>query len=111
MAKKLRMKSCDFCGNPFEPHDARQKYCSAACKQATYRRNVDSLVGSAWRQKAQIEAAVETKRNTLKEVTCPVCNRVFTAEIIRTQLTYCSAACKQKAYRKKRDARNNTPIC
>ena len=36
-------------------------------------------------------------------VRCPVCGHIFTRETVGRSGTYCSAACKQKAYRQRRN--------
>jgi hypothetical protein len=46
-------------------------------------------------------AVVEASNDSTKRVKCAVCGQWFTAESGRRPARYCSASCKQKAYRKR----------
>lgn len=37
--EELREFTCEICGKQYSPHRSTSKYCSAACKQAAYRKN------------------------------------------------------------------------
>lgn len=97
---------CQNCGRSMSWQ--KQKWCSDACKMQAYRRRKDSLVGSIERNAQRIKKSVETKQNTLKEVTCRICSKVFTIEQAKTNTIYCSNACSQKAYRQRRKSETTT---
>ena len=46
---------------------------------------------------------VEAEARSTRQATCPVCRQLFTQETVGRTGRYCSAACKQKAYRQRRD--------
>ena len=46
---------------------------------------------------------VEAESRSTRQLRCPVCRQFFTQEAVGRTGTYCSAACKQKAYRQRRD--------
>jgi len=87
---KYRIVPCG-CGHTFIAHDGRIKRC-ADCQARI-------------RQERQERCAVETPP---RSVTCSVCGQPLTAQR-RTKL-YCSRACQQSAYRKRRPkATEQTP--
>jgi len=95
----FRYKTCEMCEKPYKPARRDSRFCSDACKQKAYRRRTDPEVGSVHREKQRQTKIAITKRMTTKELNCEVCGRKLTVSIIRTNLRYCSDACKQKAYR------------
>ena len=97
-----RYKSCEMCGHSFKLVRDGSMYCSKKCKQAAYRRRVDPDVGSISREKQRQENIATTKQMTTKELDCAECGRHLHVSINFTNLMYCSAACKQKAYRKRK---------
>jgi len=46
---------------------------------------------------------VEAESRSTRRSRCPVCQQPFTREAVGRTGVYCSAACKQKAYRQRRD--------
>ncbi len=46
---------------------------------------------------------VEAETRSTRQRTCPVCQQLFTQETVGRTGRYCCAACKQKAYRQRRD--------
>jgi hypothetical protein len=46
---------------------------------------------------------VAVEARSTRQVTCPVCQQLFTQETVGRTGRYCSPACKQKAYRQRRD--------
>ena len=78
-------KACAFCGDAFKASRPRGKYCSQRCANDAY---------IAWRR-----MKMEQKRAKAK--TCILCSAPVLQGKGRIRL-YCSAACKQKAYRNRR---------
>ena len=81
---------CPYCGNAFYTCNNRQIYCP------------DTFIGTSCAVKAnqarQKAYRAEERKSTLQK-TCAVCGRTFTAK--KVDALYCSAACKQKAYRRR----------
>ena len=48
------------------------------------------------------DKVVATQTHAMRQTPCPVCQQLFTQERIGRTGRYCSAACKQKAYRQRR---------
>lgn len=92
-------KDCQFCGKLFRPARRDGRFCSQRCKQAAYRRRADPDVGTIHREKQRQTNIAITKQMTTKEVVCETCGRLLVVGVNHTNLMYCSAACKQKAYR------------
>lgn len=94
---------CEFCGSPL-PSGSRSsaRFCSVKCKQAAYRRRADPETGTIQREAERIRKSVQTKQATLIERTCGTCKHTFSVEATRINTEYCSAACKQKAYRQRK---------
>ena len=53
--------------------------------------------------KKLLEKVVEAESRSTRQSCCPVCQQSFTREAVGRTGVYCSAACKQKAYRQRRD--------
>lgn len=51
-----------------------------------------------------LEKVVEAESLSIRQLRCPVCQQLFTQESVGRTGAYCSAACKQKAYRQRRNA-------
>ena len=51
-----------------------------------------------------LEKVVEAESRSTRQSHCPVCQQPFTREAVGRTGVYCSTACKQKAYRQRRDA-------
>lgn len=51
-----------------------------------------------------LEKVVEAEARAFQHVRCPVCQQLFVQESRSRAGRYCSAACKQKAYRLRRNA-------
>ena len=79
-------RTCLRCGKVFYTRNQRQIYCPAT----------DS--GTSCALKANKERHQELRQAELKKV-CVVCGCTFTAK--KVDAAYCSAACKQKAYRRR----------
>lgn len=77
------------------------RFCSKKCKQAAHRRRIDPGVGTISRHEEGIKKAVETKQSTLIERSCAECGQELNRTVAQINSLYCSAACKQKAYRKR----------
>ena len=54
--------------------------------------------------KKLLEKVVEAESRSTRQSCCPVCQQSFTREAVGRTGVYCSASCKQKAYRQRRDA-------
>ena len=79
-------RTCLHCGKVFYTRNQRQIYCP------------DTGIGTNCALKANKERQQELRKAELKKV-CTVCGDTFTAK--KVDALYCSAACKQKAYRKR----------
>jgi len=106
-------KRCQECGAPLSPHGRMTlKFCSAACKQKAHRGTVavtdleggklaGRLPGPEPRVSvtpAQVDQALtEPQKRNRTRARCAGCRREF--QITRKDTKFCSAACKQRAYR------------
>ena len=97
----LPRSCCTYCG---KLHDGRGKYCSSACKQAAYRRRVDSEVGQPGRRSAGAHKATVTKHENVRLMHCQHCGAAIMISATESARMYCGAACKQAAYRARRKA-------
>ena len=92
---------CAYCGRRYDTGmnpgmngtgfftSTSKTYCSKRCKN---------------------DAAIRRRSRKPKErklATCPICGELFEAR--RKNMTYCSAACKQKAYRQRKNEQNSSP--
>lgn len=100
--KTVLYKICEMCGHGYQPARSDSRFCSDACKQKSYRRRVDPEVGSVHREKQRQTNIAITKQMTTKTLNCACCGRPLEVGINHTNLMYCSAACKQKAYRQRK---------
>lgn len=105
------MRFCEICNKPLTgiTTHARAKYCSDACKMAAYRRRKDPQTGSRARRKERAAHAVETMRWLVHEFNCECCGQLVRVSKMEALRTYCSDACKQKAYRQRRAAAKGDP--
>lgn len=96
---------CSSCGRPFHAQRSTAKYCSNACKQDAYRQR-NGLTSGLHPNDAHREAARRgaiTLAARYFEVTCQHCGRVVGADGNTVKnLKYCSDACSQAAYRKRK---------
>lgn len=93
---------CPVCGKPVILNKRRTTYyCSDACRQKAYRDRRTTPMERAITRKESAKKAVETKRSMDMHVTCVECERSFMVDLTRAATQYCSAACKQKAYRRR----------
>jgi len=53
--------------------------------------------------KALLNKVIEAQNRAIQETVCPVCQQSFSQEKVGRTGLYCSAACKQKAYRQRRN--------
>ena len=88
---------CRGCHNAFIPVKRNNIYCSDACKQKAYRDRKRLSVG------VDYGAATEKILYTLGRKTCRVCGNPLTWRGSGRRPTYCSNACRQKAYRRERE--------
>ena len=51
-----------------------------------------------------LEKVAEVEARSTSQSSCPVCQETFTRETVGRTGVYCSAACKQRAYRLRRNA-------
>lgn len=72
-----------------------------ACISDSLARTEDGLVEQEL--KSLLGKVVEAEQDSLRQLRCPVCQRSFSQECIGRTGDYCSAACKQKAYRQRRN--------
>lgn len=98
----MHYKTCIMCDKLFKPHRRDARFCSTACKQKAYRRRADPEVGSIHREKQRQTNIAITKQERVKTLTCAVCGATIRCSVLHTNLIYCSAACKQKAYRQRK---------
>ncbi len=54
--------------------------------------------------KKLLEKVVEGMTHSTRHARCPVCQQLFTQDVAGRTGIYCSTACKQKAYRQRRNA-------
>lgn len=92
-------EECGHCGATLT--DKRAKYCSAACKQASYRQR--NTQPGAWRTAPA--RAIETKQQQLIEFTCAHCGETRYRTGLQVGTLYCSDKCKMKAFRKRKKDR------
>jgi len=53
--------------------------------------------------KTLLNKVIDAQNRAIQETVCPVCQQSFSQEKIGRTGRYCSAACKQKAYRRRRN--------
>ena len=68
------------------------------CVSDVLRTQADDELQTIWTK------LVEAEANATYEAHCPVCQSWFTQDKVGRTGQYCSAACKQKAYRQRRSA-------
>lgn len=95
---------CWICGKHFQARRIDARYCSNACRQKAYRRKK----GSSSTMEEITAKRLFTKRHTGTMVECLFCGYKFSIDGTQGGKLYCSASCKQKAYRK-RVAERNAP--
>ena len=78
---------CLFCGNIFDSYSMKSRYCTDRCKG-------DAFI--EWRRKRGAKKRAKASK-------CAVCATPLQQDWGKIRI-YCSNACKQKAYRKRRDA-------
>lgn len=100
----MKAKYCEWCERFFSPVRKDARFCSDACKQKAYRRRVDPEVGSIHREKQRQTNIAITKQLVTKKLACDWCGRPLEVSVLHTNLMYCSNACKQKAYRQRRQS-------
>lgn len=77
-----------------------KKYCSDKCRQKAYRERKGE--GGKDRQKAARRANL-TKDMTDREIICILCGKTVRSSVLALQnAKYCSDACKQAAYRRRK---------
>jgi len=73
---------CKNCGKIFEIHSSRHIYCSDYCRVAAYQK----------------------QHSLINNLTCKSCGKTFNG---RVDAFYCSARCKQVAYRERKNSEND----
>lgn len=96
-------KTCPVCKCNFKWHTSKQKYCSDACKQKAYRlahgqrEDTWNVIRERARKGASTKAGISVQK------LCLGCNESFYANGNNYgMMDYCSNACKQRAYRKRK---------
>jgi ferredoxin len=97
---KKHLLVCEHCGQAFGAARRDAKFCGAACRVAAGR----PARQTADARRAARAVALETKRSQSINRTCDVCGRPFQIDATQTAKIYCSAACRQKAHRRRRGA-------
>jgi len=83
--------TCEACGTEGTSHRWGRKYCSKRCRQAAYRKRCRDAAKRGAEDPQHPPATVTRK--------CRVCRSPF--EATRPNARTCSAACRQKAYRRR----------
>ncbi len=78
---------CDNCKKAFQPTKIDQKYCSARCRQAAYRK----------RKQAEARRNTKGKERPLSPATCKHCDGAFWARTERA--VFCSTSCRTLYHR------------
>jgi len=78
---------CDNCKKAFQHTKIDQKYCSARCRQAAYRK----------RKQSSSERKAKGKERSLSPVTCHHCGGSFWAKTDRA--VFCSTSCRTLHHR------------
>jgi hypothetical protein len=89
---------CEHCGEGFYAARRDARYCSDNCRVAGNRAKQPK------RKRAEsAAAALETKRAQAIQKTCEVCGHSFWIDGTQTAQMYCGPACRQKAYRQRKN--------
>lgn len=102
VGKTFGVGFCAQCGKSFLHHtqDRKKRFCSNACRQKSYRRNIDPKSGSWASLRARAEKGAATKRAIAKRKVCEWCGVEYWATGNNAgHMLYCGGACKQAAYR------------
>ena len=92
---------CEHCEGGFFAKRCDARFCGAACRVADKRatNKLDSM-GRSW----SAVAALETKRAQTIERNCEYCGRKFWTDGTQGAQIYCTAACRQGAYRRRKNS-------
>lgn len=91
--------SCEDCGREFTSSKPQTRYCSDKCRQHAYR----VRHGRASNNREAATRGAVTKAYQLHEMTCDVCGVAMARDgNSAARVRYCSAKCKQRAYRARR---------
>lgn len=106
MSEMLFVK-CKGCPIGFErDENSRQEYCSNACKQRAYNRaKRDKRLPLPEDGMSPSEKAIQTKSAQMYQRECKGCGCVFFVDGFHTKQEYHDNACRQKAYRERREYR------
>ena len=85
MARAKYFMECEACGNGFDSNRAHAKYCSPKCRKR----------GSRVNDGYTLEAYHKVK-------TCQVCGKIIDVKQPHQPHMFCSNACKQKDYRRRK---------
>lgn len=89
---------CDVCGAQFYSRWGAQSYCSDACYELDReKRRKETIKRSTQRRKERRDAV----RAQLPDSTCAYCQQPFRP--LRSNAKFCSDACRQKAYRERKE--------
>ena len=87
----IKVRTCKFCGQEYQPRTEGQIYCSTVCRRASF--YVESIKGrERAREERDFEAAQKRKKEGLVMCICQVCLRSFFA-LPGTE--FCSNPCEQ----------------
>lgn len=106
-APTIKAPVCPVCGGPVTQNKrGTAYYCSAACKQKAWRQAHSESLGDTplFREQARkqhYQRVVGTKSMNEYMVTCSECGKMVVTNQLHAAQQYCSAACKQKAYRRR----------
>jgi hypothetical protein len=81
------VKTCSFCGQPFETQDLRKRFCQERCQSRAAKKRV----------LAKLRAATRLR---LGDKRCDFCGRGFDARDSRAR--WCTATCRARAYAERR---------
>jgi endogenous inhibitor of DNA gyrase (YacG/DUF329 family) len=95
---KLKRYCCQ-CGEPFMARRKSAIYCSPACRVAAFRTAQNARAKPKVRSKKKQPTEVEIP----ELVTCIGCDTQMWLYKHNKQRLYCSSACKQRAYRARKD--------
>ncbi|MER6684603.1 hypothetical protein [Streptomyces olivaceoviridis] len=100
-----RRRHCWVCGAVLPKGSTRRRlYCGPACRAQAYRdRRTTERIGALGRLLLKAEALDD--RRLLRRLLCPVCGRMtYAAGSRRRDAVYCSALCRDRAYRRRHRA-------
>lgn len=98
----MKFRFCPVCGSRYEYHRKTSQFCSAKCRAIAYR---DDHPKPLRRSKVN-ENRRRTKLQNVDLKTCARCTTTFFVSGLNKCRKYCSNACKQAAYRDRKEAKH-----